>query len=144
LASRSRAILDKCVSATDDCSGSRARRSKWHLVGSERKFGSSLGSRPVRCEHSTGFYLRIRLPFCIRRHDSSSAVFSSPALVVGCSSVPLGRIEPFTIVPCADLDVVHDARAIAVSLCLHATEHLVAPDFILLGGGASYVPVGGD
>ena len=88
--------------------------------------------------------LRIRLPVCIRCHDSSTAVFSSPALVVGCSSVPLGRIERFTIVPCADLDVVHDARAIGVSLCLHATEHLVAPDFILLGGGASYVPVGGD
>lgn len=136
--------MDKCVSGTDDCSRSRARRSKWHLLDSERKFGSSLGSRPVRREHGAGFCLRIRFPFCIRCHDSSGAVFSSPALVVGCSSVPLGRIEPFTLVPCADRDVVHDARAIGVSLCFYATERLVAPDFILLGGGASYVPVGGD
>src|SRR5438046_5342763 len=121
-----RAILDKCVSATDDCSGSRARRSKWHLVGSERKFGSSLGSRPVRCEHSTCFYLRIRLPFCIRRHDSSSAVFSSPALVVGCSSVSLGWIEPFTIVLCADLDVVPGARACTVYICFSDNELVIA------------------
>ena len=85
-----------------------------------------------------------RLVFCICCRDSSRAVSSSSVLVVGRSSISLGWIKPFAVVYGSDLNVVYDAWAIAVSLCIYAAEHSVAPDFVLYGGCASHVLVGGN
>ena len=66
-----------------------------------------------------------------------------PFLLWAAARFGLGWTEHVSLVPRADLDVVHNARTRTVPECIHVAEHPVPTNLILCGRCTAHVPLGG-